>query len=53
MPNNDQLEQMIKGILGGLPDGLKTLQGDLEKHLQIGLRHGLRKLALVDRKSVV
>ena len=49
MPNNDQLEQMIKGILGGLPDGLKTLQGDLEKHLQIGLRHGLRKLALVNR----
>ena len=49
MPNTDPLEQMINDILGGLPAGLKTLQGDLEKHLQIGLRHGLRKLALVNR----
>lgn len=49
MLKNDQLDQMIQGILTGLPDGLKTLQSDLEKHLQIGLRQGLRKLNLVSR----
>ena len=49
MLKNDQLDQMIKGILGELPEGLKTLQSDLEKHLQIALRHGLRKLDLVSR----
>ena len=49
MLKNDQLDQMVKGILGSLPEGLKTLQGDLEKHLQIALRHGLRKLDLVSR----
>jgi len=49
MSKNDQLDQMVKGILGELPEGLKTLQGDLEKHLQIALRHGLHKLDLVTR----
>ena len=49
MLKNDQLDQMVKGILGELPEGLKTLQSDLEKHLQIALRHGLRKLDLVSR----
>jgi hypothetical protein len=46
---NDQLDQMVQGILGSLPEGLKTLQGDVEKHLQIALRNGLRKLDLVSR----
>lgn len=49
MLNNDQLDQMVKGILGELPEGLKTLQNDLEKHLQLALRHGLNKLDLVTR----
>ena len=49
MLKNDQLDQMVKGILGELPEGLKTLKSDLEKHLQIALRHGLRKLDLVNR----
>lgn len=49
MLKNDQLDQMVKSILGELPEGLKTLQSDLEKHLQIALRHGLRKLDLVSR----
>ncbi len=49
MFKNDQLDQMVQGILGGLPEGLKTLQNDLEKHLQIALRQGLRKLDLVSR----
>ena len=49
MQKGDQLDQMVKDILGELPEGLKTLQGDLEKHLQLALRHGLRKLDLVNR----
>lgn len=51
MINNDQLDQMVKNVLGELPEGLKTLQGDLEKHLQLALRHGLRKLDLVSREE--
>ena len=47
--NNDQLDQMVRGILGELPEGLKSLQGELEKHLQLALRQGLRKLDLVTR----
>lgn len=49
MLKNDQLDQMVKGILGEIPEGVKTLQSDLEKHLQIALRQGLKKLDLVSR----
>ncbi|MFO7602749.1 MAG: accessory factor UbiK family protein [Gammaproteobacteria bacterium] len=52
MPNNnplDPLDQMLQGVLDQLPAGLKHLQHDLEKHLQLALRQGLRKLDLVSR----
>ena len=49
MLKTDQLDQMVKGILGELPESVKGLRSDLEKHLQIALRQGLKRLDLVSR----
>ncbi len=49
--NKESLESLAKSLVDNIPDGLRSVRGDLEKNFKSILQSGLSKMDLVTREE--